>query len=139
MGTFIEINGLVSDIISDVNIRASASSLQSKVSQICQIIKNWKFENNVIDIGIASIIRDIAILIQKECNADEMSIQIVNTLYDKFSYIDIIRKQLNKDKDVLLKNDGLSNLLSAQEINNCFTLDYYFKNIDEIYKRCNVI
>ncbi len=101
---FIEINGLASDIISDVNISASASSLQSKVSQICQLIKNWKSENNVIDIGIASIIREIAILIQKKCNADEMSLQIVNTLYDKFSYIDIIRKQLNKDRDVLLKN-----------------------------------
>ena len=42
-------------------------------------------------------------------------------------------------KTLLLNNDLVTNSLTKTEIDDCFTLDYYFKNIDVIYKRCELI
>ncbi|MBP5551282.1 MAG: adenylosuccinate lyase [Bacilli bacterium] len=42
-------------------------------------------------------------------------------------------------KTLLLNNDLVTNSLTKAEIDDCFTLDYYFKNIDVIYKRCGLI
>ena len=41
-------------------------------------------------------------------------------------------------KKLLLESDKVMQVLSEDDIDNCFTLDYYFKNIDEIYKRCGI-
>ncbi|MCM1153210.1 MAG: adenylosuccinate lyase [Muribaculum sp.] len=41
-------------------------------------------------------------------------------------------------KDLLLKNDTVMQQLSAEELDNCFTLDYYLKNVDYIYQRNNI-
>ena len=42
-------------------------------------------------------------------------------------------------KDLLLDNSDIIKNLSKEEIENCFTLDYYFKNIDYIYKKCKIV
>ena len=50
-------------------------------------------------------------------------------------------KSYNEDlsfKDLLLDNNDLTKILSKDEIESCFTLDYYFKNIDYIYKKCKI-
>ena len=41
-------------------------------------------------------------------------------------------------KKLLLESDKVMQVLSEDDIDNCFTLDYYFKNIDDIYKRCGI-
>lgn len=38
-------------------------------------------------------------------------------------------------RDLLLKNETVMANLSEEELDACFTLDYYFKNVDYIYKR----
>lgn len=38
-------------------------------------------------------------------------------------------------KTLLLDNEKVMSLLSAEELESCFTLDYYFKNVDYIYNR----
>jgi adenylosuccinate lyase len=50
-------------------------------------------------------------------------------------------RALDEDKDYidLLKDDPkVSSLLSAKEIDDCFTLDYYMKNVDYIFKRVGI-
>lgn len=54
----------------------------------------------------------------------------------------IAMESFNKNADfktLLLNNDLVTNSLTKTEIDDCFTLDYYFKNIDVIYKRCELI
>jgi len=54
----------------------------------------------------------------------------------------IAMESFNKKADfktLLLNNDLVTNSLTKTEIDDCFTLDYYFKNIDVIYKRCELI
>lgn len=41
-------------------------------------------------------------------------------------------------KTLLLESKELSHYLLKEDIENCFTLDYYFKNIDYIYQKCNI-
>ena len=41
-------------------------------------------------------------------------------------------------KDLVLENEEVLKKLSKKEIEECFTLDYYFKNVDYIYKKCNI-
>ncbi len=41
--------------------------------------------------------------------------------------------------DLLKKDNQVFKYLSEKEIDDCFTLDYYFKNIDYIYKKCNIL
>ena len=50
----------------------------------------------------------------------------------------IAMQALNEKKDylsLLEENEKVTSLLSKEEIESCFTLDYYFKNVDTIYKR----
>ncbi|MBQ7276098.1 MAG: adenylosuccinate lyase [Bacilli bacterium] len=42
-------------------------------------------------------------------------------------------------KELLLNYSDIIKNLSKEEIENCFTLDYYFKNIDYIYKKCKIV
>ncbi len=37
--------------------------------------------------------------------------------------------------DLLARDETVSQNLSPEELNNCFTLDYYFKNVDYIYNK----
>ena len=44
------------------------------------------------------------------------------------------------DYQTLLKeNERVSSLLSSEELAACFTLDYYFKNVDYIYRRVGIL
>ncbi len=43
--------------------------------------------------------------------------------------------QENKEFKSLVKNSDISNFMSDDEIENCFTLDYYLKSVDEIFTR----
>ena len=50
----------------------------------------------------------------------------------------IAMQALNEKNDylsLLEENEKVTSLLSKEEIESCFTLDYYFKNVDTIYKR----
>ncbi len=45
----------------------------------------------------------------------------------------------NKDYKTLLEASAdVTNKLSKAELDNCFTLDYYFKNVDEIFSRVGI-
>ncbi len=51
----------------------------------------------------------------------------------------IAMEAYNNKKDyqnLLINNRDVLKKLSKEEIDNCFTLDYYFKNIEYIYERC---
>lgn len=37
--------------------------------------------------------------------------------------------------ELLAQDPTVSQNLSKEELDNCFTLDYYFKNVDYIYKQ----
>lgn len=44
------------------------------------------------------------------------------------------------DYQTLLKdNNSIMGLLSPEELDSCFTLDYYFKNVDYIYKKTGIL
>jgi adenylosuccinate lyase len=45
----------------------------------------------------------------------------------------------NKDYKTLLEASAdVTNKLSKAELDDCFTLDYYFKNVDEIFRRVGI-
>ena len=45
----------------------------------------------------------------------------------------------NKDYKMLLEASAqVSEKLSREELESCFTLDYYFKNVDEIFRRVGI-
>lgn len=57
--------------------------------------------------------------------------------YDLVQPIAMEAYQNNKDyQTLLLRNERVMSALNETELKNCFTLDYYFKNIDCIYERC---
>ena len=44
------------------------------------------------------------------------------------------------DYQTLLKeNDSIMSLLSPEELDSCFTMDYYFKNVDYIFKKTGIL
>ena len=46
----------------------------------------------------------------------------------------------NKDYKTLLEaSPEVTNKLSREELESCFTLDYYFKNVDEIFSRVGIV
>ncbi len=57
--------------------------------------------------------------------------------YDLVQPIAMEAYQNKKDyQTLLLSNEKVMSVLNETELKNCFTLDYYFKNIDCIYERC---
>lgn len=53
----------------------------------------------------------------------------------------IAMKAYNEKMDyqtLLSQNEKVMSFLSTEELNECFTLDYYFKNVDFIYNRCGI-
>lgn len=56
--------------------------------------------------------------------------------YDTVQPVAMKAMELGASYQDLLKQDPtVMSVLSEEELDNCFTLDYYFKNIDYIYKR----
>ncbi len=41
-------------------------------------------------------------------------------------------------KELLAQDPTVSSMLTPEELDACFTLDYYMKNVDFIYKRNNI-
>ncbi|MDE6578065.1 MAG: adenylosuccinate lyase [Muribaculaceae bacterium] len=59
--------------------------------------------------------------------------------YDTVQPIAMKAMSMGASYQDLLKQDAtVMGALSEEELDNCFTLDYYFKNIDHIYKRNNL-
>lgn len=62
------------------------------------------------------------------------------TAYDTVQPVAMIAYNERKDYQTLLsQNETVMRYLTLEELKSCFTLDYYFKNVDYIYKRCNII
>ena len=54
----------------------------------------------------------------------------------------IAMKAYNEKQDfktLLLDNKEVLKVIDKEKIESCFTLDYYFKNVEYIYKRCKII
>ena len=47
------------------------------------------------------------------------------------------RRQISFQQ-LLYENEEITKTLTKEEIDSCFTLEYYFKNVDYIYQRCDV-
>lgn len=60
--------------------------------------------------------------------------------YDLVQPISMEAYNNNLDYEELLKtNDNILKYLNIDEISSCFTLDYYFKEIDYIYKKAHIL
>jgi len=42
-------------------------------------------------------------------------------------------------KDILLRNEEVTELISMKEIDEVFSYDRYLKNVNHIYKRCGIL
>ena len=40
--------------------------------------------------------------------------------------------------DIVVEGEYIAKITDKEELDNCFTLDYYFKNVDFIYDRCKI-
>ena len=61
------------------------------------------------------------------------------TSYDLIQKLAIKSYNENLDfKELVINNEEILKYLKIDEIEECFTLDYYFKNVDYIYKKCNI-
>ena len=58
--------------------------------------------------------------------------------YDKIQKLALISYNEEKDFKQLVLNSEIKDILTKEEIFDAFTLDYYFKNIDYIYGKCNI-
>lgn len=60
--------------------------------------------------------------------------------YDTVQPIAMIAYNEKKDyHTLLLDNEKVMKYLTTEELKSCFTLDYYFKNVDFIYNRCQIV
>ncbi len=60
--------------------------------------------------------------------------------YDLVQTLTFETVKQNKDFDtILLESKEISKQLTKAEIESCFTLDYYFKNVDYIYKKVGIL
>ncbi len=60
--------------------------------------------------------------------------------YDTVQPIAMIAYNEKKDyQTLLLDNEKVMKHLTTEELKSCFTLDYYFKNVNFIYNRCQIV
>ena len=60
--------------------------------------------------------------------------------YDTVQPIAMIAYNEKKDyQTLLLDNEKVMKHLTREELKSCFTLDYYFKNVNFIYNRCQIV
>lgn len=60
--------------------------------------------------------------------------------YDTVQPLAMIAYNEKKDyQTLLLDNEKVMKHLTTEELKSCFTLDYYFKNVDFIYNRCQIV
>ena len=59
--------------------------------------------------------------------------------YDLVQPLAMTAYNLKKDYfELLAKNKDIGMYLNNDELKECFTLEYYMKNVDLIYRRCNI-
>lgn len=58
--------------------------------------------------------------------------------YDKIQKLALISYNEEKDFKQLVLNSEIKDILTKEEIFDAFKLDFYFKNIDYIYGKCNI-
>jgi adenylosuccinate lyase len=58
--------------------------------------------------------------------------------YDKIQKLALISYNEEKDFKQLVLDSEIKDILTEEEILDAFKLDFYFKNIDYIYEKCNI-
>ncbi|VEU82169.1 adenylosuccinate lyase [Acholeplasma hippikon] len=59
--------------------------------------------------------------------------------YDKVQSLSFYALSIESDFDIVLKQDKeIMRLVNLEEIDNCFTLDYYFKQVNTIYQNVGI-
>ena len=82
------------------------------------------------------ILENLVIFAQRVMNALIDKGFVREKAYDTVQPIAMKAMSLGASYQELLKQDPtVMSMLTEEELDNCFTLDYYFKNVDHIYKR----
>lgn len=114
-------------ILLDYMLNRYANLLDNLVVYEDQMLKNIYLTNKVIFAQ-----RVMTTLISKGLSREEA--------YDTVQPISMEAYNNNLDyQELLSKNEKIMSILSKEELDSCFTLDYYQKNVEAIYKRVNIL
>ena len=114
-------------ILLDYMLNRYANLLDNLVVYEDQMLKNIYLTNKVIFAQ-----RVMTTLISKGLSREEA--------YDTVQPISMEAYNNNLDyQELLSKNVKIMSILTKEELDSCFTLDYYQKNVEAIYKRVNIL
>ena len=114
-------------ILLDYMLNRYANLLDNLVVYEGQMLKNIYLTNKVIFAQ-----RVMTTLISKGLSREEA--------YDTVQPISMEAYNNNLDyQELLSKNEKIMSILTKEELDSCFTLDYYQKNVEAIYKRVNIL
>ena len=114
-------------ILLDYMLNRYANLLDNLVVYEDQMLKNIYLTNKVIFAQ-----RVMTTLISKGLSREEA--------YDTVQPISMEAYNNNLDyQELLSKNEKIMSILTKEELDSCFTLDYYQKNVEAIYKRVNIL
>ena len=114
-------------ILLDYLLNRYANLLDNLVVYEDQMLKNIYLTNKVIFAQ-----RVMTTLISKGLSREEA--------YDTVQPISMEAYNNNLDyQELLSKNEKIMSILTKEELDSCFTLDYYQKNVEAIYKRVNIL
>ena len=114
-------------ILLDYMLNRYANLLDNLVVYEDQMFKNIYLTNKVIFAQ-----RVMTTLISKGLSREEA--------YDTVQPISMEAYNNNLDyQELLSKNEKIMSILTKEELDSCFTLDYYQKNVEAIYKRVNIL
>ena len=114
-------------ILLDYMLNRYANLLDNLVVYEDQMLKNIYLTNKVIFAQ-----RVMTTLISKGLSREEA--------YDTVQPISMEAYNNNLDyQELLSKNEKIMSILTKEELDSCFTLDYYQKNDEAIYKRVNIL
>ena len=114
-------------ILLDYMLNRYANLLDNLVVYEDQMLKNIYLTNKVIFAQ-----RVMTTLISKGLSREEA--------YDTVQPISMEAYNNNLDyQELLSKNEKIMSILTKEELDSCFTLDYYQKNVEAIYKRVKIL
>ena len=114
-------------ILLDYMLNRYANLLDNLVVYEDQMLKNIYLTNKVIFAQ-----RVMTTLISKGLSREEA--------YDTVQPISMEAYNNNLDyPELLSQNEKIMSILTKEELDSCFTLDYYQKNVEAIYKRVNIL
>ena len=114
-------------ILLDYMLNRYANLLDNLVVYEDKMLKNIYLTNKVIFAQ-----RVMTTLISKGLSREEA--------YDTVQPISMEAYNNNLDyQELLSKNEKIMSILTKEELDSCFTLDYYQKNVEAIYKRVNIL